>query len=119
MHISICQHQHHYCEQCLDEYTIYRINQFQEVVCPNPFCDIPIDTKGQFFKQLPSKIQQRYAKIHQFHLTHKDPNSKLCPAENCEGIIRKDDGSNTMTCDTCNVKFCSECLFVDHDGLCD
>ena len=51
----------------MDEYTIYRVKQFQEVTCPNPFCDLPIETDGNFFLSLPNDVQERYRKIKQWH----------------------------------------------------
>ena len=64
----------------MDEYTIYRVKQFQEVTCPNPFCDLPIETDGNFFLSLPNDVQERYKKIKQWHQTHQDSNMKMCPA---------------------------------------
>jgi hypothetical protein len=54
-----------------------------------------------FFKNLPADIQKNYKKIYQFHLVSKDPNVKLCPKENCEGVIRPS-GETSMTCDSCH-----------------
>jgi len=57
LYVCECEHMHDYCEDCMNHYTLYRINQFQEVTCPNPACDVPIDTSLPFFQQLPTRIQ--------------------------------------------------------------
>jgi E3 ubiquitin-protein ligase RNF144 len=120
LYVCKCEHWHDYCEDCINQYTLYRINQFQEVTCPNPSCDIPLDTSLPFFQQLPPRIQERYHHVHQFHLTHQDDNSKLCPADRCDGVIRKDSPEErVMVCNTCKGAFCSECLLMEHEGDCD
>lgn len=71
-----------------------------------------------FFKSLPIDIQKNYKKLHQFYVTSKDPNSQLCPKEDCEGIIRRTT-ENVMVCDLCNRSFCAKCLLDAHADECD
>jgi hypothetical protein len=41
-----------------------------------------------FYKSLPEITKQKYIKIHNFYATANDPSLKLCPKEECDGIIK-------------------------------
>jgi hypothetical protein len=41
-----------------------------------------------FYKNLPEMTRQKYIKIHNFYATADDPSLKLCPKEECDGIIK-------------------------------
>jgi hypothetical protein len=111
--LSECEHKANFCESCLHHYAIYKVNMYEEVFCPHEGCNALINTKGDFFKQLSTDIQKNYRKVHQFFVTSKDPSKKLCPKENCKGIIQaKTEGM--MTCDTCRDNFCSKCILKNH-----
>ena len=88
LYVSDCDHKYSFCESCLHHYVIYKVKNFEEVLCPNEDCDKVMDTEASFFKQLPVDIQRNYKKIHQFFITSNDPNLKLCPKEECDGIMR-------------------------------
>jgi hypothetical protein len=83
-------------------------------------CPDTIDMTSGFFKSLPVDVQKKYEKIYHFQLITKDPNAKLCPKKGCEGVIRSIGGAmeESMTCDTCQRKFCSKCLLAHHEGDC-
>ena len=118
--ITQCEHRLNYCESCLHEYTIYMVSQFQEVPCPDMECGELIDTKGKFFKELPIKIQESYLQLHNFYSTVNDPLCKMCPKQNCNGIIRKTEEIFLhWTCETCSEQFCDKCLMKVHKGDCD
>ena len=120
LYVAPCQHKQSFCESCMHEYTIYLVSQFQEVTCPNSQCDTLIDTNGKFFKELPLDIQKKYTKLHNFYLTLNDSSIKMCPREECDGILKKDsEQAQTMTCSLCQVKFCGKCLMKEHSGDCD
>ena len=107
-----------FCESCLHHYAIYKINNFEEVCCPHEGCPKTLDMNTKFFKNLPVNVQKNYRKIYQFQLISKDPNVKLCPKENCEGIM-KPSAENVMICDSCHQQFCGKCLLPSHEGNCD
>ena len=71
-----------------------------------------------FFKQLPIDIQKAYRKLHLFYETSKDPNLKLCPKENCDGVLRTT-MEMVMVCSVCENSFCPKCLLGVHEGECD
>ena len=73
--------------------------------------------EGEFFHQLPKEIQKKYPKVHRFNLTMKDPDTKLCPKNDCEGLIKRND--NEMQCTLCKSFFCPSCLLALHKGPCD
>lgn len=100
VYISNCEHKMNFCESCLHHYTIYKVKSFEEVMCPHEGCPATIDTKTNFFKNLPLDIQKNYKKIHQFYITSKDSDLRLCPRENCEGIIRTTT-AKLMVCNEC------------------
>ena len=87
--LSKCEHRYKFCESCLHHYAIYKINNFEEVFCPHEGCQALLDTDSKFFNQLPSEVQNRYPKVHRFHIAQKDPNTNLCPHEDCEGLVRQ------------------------------
>lgn len=95
-----CEHKFNFCESCLHHYVIYKVKNFEEVMCPRDGCPASLDMNTNFFKGLPADIQKNYKKVHQFYLTSKDPDLRLCPKENCEGIMRKE-GKNVMICNEC------------------
>ena len=84
-----CEHKFSFCESCLHHYTIYKIKNYEEVSSPQEGCPATLDIGSPFFKNLPEDIQKNYKKIKQFQLVAKDPNTKLCPSESCEGVIKK------------------------------
>lgn len=115
---KLCDCPHEYCDSCLQHYTIYKVGLFEEVVCPDDECDVLINTDFDFYKNLPDDIKKKYAKIHAFYLTSKDPNLKLCPSENCdEGILVLNESENPK-CPVCGVVFCGKCFFKEHEGPC-
>ena len=83
-------------------------------------CPDTIEMTSHFFKSLPVDIQKKYKKIYQFQLISKDPNAKLCPKKDCEGVIRSSGVAmeESMTCETCQRKFCRKCLLAFHEGDC-
>ena len=90
--LSKCEHRYKFCESCLQNYAIYKINNYEEVFCPYEGCQTLLDTDSEFFSQLPREVQNRYFKVHRFHITMNDPNTKLCPHEDCEGLVRQQGG---------------------------
>ena len=96
---------------------IYKVTNFEEVYCPRDGCEATLDTEGEFFHQLPIDIQLKYPKVHRFHLTTKDPTIKLCPRDNCDGLIKKQ--CSEMKCTHCYNIFCANCLLGVHKGACD
>ena len=120
LYMCDCEHKFSFCESCLHHYVIYKVKNFEEVTCPRDECDKLLDTSTDFFKQLLADIQKNYRKVHQFFTVANDPNSKLCPREHCEGIIRTiPNEEDAMRCDSCSQEFCSKCLLARHAGLCD
>ena len=100
VYICDCEHKYCFCESCLHHYVIYKVKNFEDVNCPHEGCPAVMDMNFPFFKNLPTDIQKNYKKIHQFQMVSKDPNSKLCPQENCEGVMRTTT-ENVMVCDSC------------------
>ena len=115
--LCTCNH-NNFCESCLHHYVIYKVKNFEEVLCPQEDCKSPVDTKGALFKGLPIDIQRNFKKAQNFFETAKDPNSKLCPRPSCEGVIRLT-SKQVMVCDECASKYCSQCLLAAHPGDCD
>jgi hypothetical protein len=113
-----CEHKRNFCESCLHHYVIYKVRTFEEVHCPHDGCSAKLEPSSDFFKALPLDIQKNYKKIYQFFMISKDPNLKICPKEDCEGIIRVT-GDNLMLCDICTRSFCGNCLLEQHEGECD
>jgi hypothetical protein len=113
-----CEHKFNFCESCLHHYVIYKVKIFEEARCPREDCPALLDMTTDFFKQLPADIQRSYRRMHQFYQTASDPNVKLCPKENCEGLIRTT-LENVMVCDQCESTFCARCLLARHEGECD
>jgi hypothetical protein len=83
VYLCDCEHKDRFCESCLHHYAIYKIKSFEEVLCPHDGCPHTIDTTTHFFRNLPADVQKHYKKIHQFYLTSKDPDLRLCPREDC------------------------------------
>jgi hypothetical protein len=76
-----CEHKYSFCESCLHHYVIFKVNNFEEVNCPQEGCPSILDMNSPLFKNLPADIQKKYKKISQFQKVSKDPNTKLCPNE--------------------------------------
>ena len=83
--LCTCDH-NNFCESCLHHYVIYKVKNFEEVLCPEENCNAPVDTNGTLFKGLPIDIQKNFKKAQRFFDTAKDPNSKLCPKEECREL---------------------------------
>jgi hypothetical protein len=83
LYMCNCDHKFNFCESCLHHYVIYKVKIFEEVRCPREDCNALMDVTSDFFKQLPADIQKSYRKLQQFNLAANDPNTKLCPKENC------------------------------------
>ena len=47
----------------------------------------------------------------------ENPNLRLCPGANCEGVI--DASKGHWQCPRCRVVFCKDCLLPEHRGSCD
>ena len=77
-----CDHKFGFCQSCLHHY-IYKVKNFEDVPCPHEGCPAFLDVETNFFKGLPVDVQKNYKKIHQFYLTSKDPDIRLCPRESC------------------------------------
>ena len=54
-------------------------------------------------------------KIQKLNFVNNDSYLKLCPIEDCEGIMSFIKGE-TIFCPTCGLIFCEECLNPIHDG---
>ena len=44
------------------------------------------------------KQRRLYRKINNFYLTQTDASNKLCPKEECEGVIKVDEMADEQTC---------------------
>jgi hypothetical protein len=62
---------------------LYKVNTFEEVLCPHEGCSGKLDPSSGFFKALPLDVQKKYKKIYTFFMVSKDPNLKICPREDC------------------------------------
>lgn len=118
MYFADCEHRNSFCESCLHHYVIYKVRNFEEVLCPHDGCPVALDTTTNFFRALPSDIQRNYKKILQFQMVSKNPDAKLCPQEKCEGVIKKT-SDEVMLCNECGREFCASCLLAAHSGKCD
>ena len=57
--------------------------------------------------------------ISDFHIAHKDdPTVKLCPMDNCRGIIKAAGVETELICSKCHNLFCIDCLLPAHNGNC-
>lgn len=112
-----CEHRDNFCESCLHHYVIYKVKSFEEVFCPYEGCPALLDMNTHFFHNLPLDIQKNYKKIHQFSLVTQNPELKLCPREDCEGILHPT--SSAMVCEDCDQAFCKKCLLSVHEGDCE
>jgi len=70
-----------------------------------------------FYKNILPPYKKQYTKVHNFYVTSNDPTLRLCPKENCDGIIKIIEGQ-ARVCGTCKKEFCSECYFEKHEGNC-
>ena len=61
---------------------------YEEVSCPEEECDHFMSQETDFFKNLSEEIKKQYKKVHNFYVTSNDPSLRLCPKENCEGIVK-------------------------------
>jgi hypothetical protein len=112
--IADCQHKGSFCESCLQHYAIYTIEQFGRVRCPSSGCEKEMDIEGAFFHSLPANIQSKYRKVHRFYVTLEDPTLKMCPREDCEGLVKVERETERVTCSNCLSEFCPYCFFAAH-----
>ena len=109
---------HFFCEQCLLSYIKYKIERFEHAICPEEDCEEVIDTKESLLKKMPLNQRKKLVKIQNFYKSLKNPSIRMCPRENCEGILDLGTGEEEIKCDTCKKWFCSKCLFPVHYGEC-
>jgi hypothetical protein len=73
---------------------------FEEVLCPEEGCNFVMNPETEFYGNLPEEIRKQYLKAHQFYMTANDPTLKLCPKEDCEGVIKITE-NEARVCDQC------------------
>jgi len=83
---------------------MYKINVMEEVTCPDENCTEVIDTRGVIFRRLPQVYHERFERNARWMMTVKNPNLRLCPTENCEGVL--DTSQPRLQCPKCRVRFC-------------
>lgn len=84
--MSDCPHK--YCASCLHQYIIFKISKFESVECPHEGCNKVLDEKSKCYAELPLDARKKYRKLKLYTESLKDPNVKLCPNEDCEGILK-------------------------------
>ena len=77
---------HLFCSSCLQQYVIYKIKIFEEVECPDESCRLILDEKSQVYLELPLDLRKQYKKIKQYEIS-KQPGKRLCPREECDGVM--------------------------------
>ena len=45
---------HGFCNSCLQHYALYKVERFEDILCPEEDCDKPMNMKGEFFCGLPN-----------------------------------------------------------------
>jgi hypothetical protein len=110
---------HTYCTSCLHQYVIYKVGVFESIECPNEECREGLDEQGEMFLELPLDIRQKYKKLQQYNMIMKSGNKRMCPNEDCDGILHIDEHDPiNPVCPLCKTAFCSKCFFKQHEGEC-
>ena len=107
---------HSFCKKCIHDYVIYKISVLQEITCPQEDCAFSIDAGSRCFQDIPEDYKKKYRKYLLWRQTIDNPNLRLCPAENCEGVIET---NVSYACQACRTLFCKECMLKAHEGPCD
>ena len=89
--VADCRHR--FCFECLNSYCIYKINIMEEVTCPKESCKVQLDPEGDVFKRLPQESKDRFKRNSLWKQTVNNPHLRLCPTENCEGVMDTSDGT--------------------------
>ena len=79
--------EHEFCRRCLHDYLIYKITVMEEVTCPQENCPALLSTTAPCYLDLPQDYKQRYARFQLWKQTISNPNLRLCPNEQCSGVI--------------------------------
>jgi len=58
-----------------------------DVECPQEGCPKVMNTHSKVFYSLPQQSKDKYKKTELWKQTINNPDLKLCPTENCEGLI--------------------------------
>ena len=100
-----CENTFNFCESCLHHYAIYKIKNFEEVLCPKEGCISHLDILTAFFKQLPVDIQKRHHQYLEQVKAMNNPQIKLCLKESCKGSLTalKDSMACKYTCLSAHV----------------
>lgn len=72
---------------------------------------------GGVYLGLPEGSKRKYERTLLWKQTMANPNLKLCPREECTGVIDKSREVNE--CEKCRHRFCKECELPQHVGPCD
>lgn len=95
---------HLFCLECLQKYCVYKINVMEDVTCPEEDCREIMTTENTVYARLPEQSKEKFKRMLLWKQTISNPNLRLCPTENCEGVI--DISHGTFECQKCKVKFC-------------
>jgi len=72
---------------------------------------------SKVYYRLSQEIKDRYERNALWRQTINNPNLKLCPTADCDGVINSAKGR--LHCPKCKVVFCRECELPRHQGPCD
>lgn len=107
---------HLFCEPCAASYLTYKINAFEEVLCPRENCGSPINKNSRIYTGLAIELKKKFDKREKFALTQKDPSLKLCQKPDCEGLVKISE--TPAMCSECRTIYCPLCMYEKHDGEC-
>jgi hypothetical protein len=67
---------------------VFKIYKFEAVECPKEGCSKTLRKSAKSYKQLPPDALQKYKKIKEHESALKDPNVRLCPNSECDGLLK-------------------------------
>ena len=116
MSLNLCSHK--FCQYCLVEYVVYKINVHEAVLCPEENCPEKLVIDSPICLLLEEKIRNRFREQELWRQTMSNPNVKLCPREDCKsGLV--DLTIQPPQCRKCRKQFCKNCMMEYHAGSCD
>lgn len=112
--IASCTHV--FCETCASSYLTYKINAYEEILCPSEGCLQPLNKNCPTYESLAIELKRKHEKQEKFEQVRKNPKLKLCTQKDCEGVV--DTATEPSICMNCKTVYCPNCMYAKHPGEC-
>jgi len=109
---------HIYCHECINGYLTLQITSggVLDLGCPHPECEAEINI-GDIAAICDAATVEKYEKFVVLSALRADPNVRWCPMPQCSSPVKGPpaEGSEWITCGTCQLQVCFACGDERHD----